>query len=207
MRGLLFIGGETGGYALGASEPAVQRALEKHLKPGAVFYDVGANVGFLSLLAAKLVGPSGHVVCFEPFGAVVPILRQNLEQNGMHNYEIVEAAVGDRAGTARLATDRGSLRAMLTDDADAATDVRLVTLDEVDKGAPAVVKIDVEGAESRVLRGMTNMLRDDKPVLIIEIHGDQHEPVTTILREAGYDTRVLNDDGMPHLIATPLAVA
>jgi FkbM family methyltransferase len=217
MRGLLFSGGDTVGYSLGASEPTVQRAVETHLKRGDVFYDVGANVGFLSLLAAKSVGPGGHVYCFEPQPSVLPLLTRNLEQNGYSNYDVIEAAVSDRPGRAKLELNvRGrSGEARLTsaraghDTASLhtghAVDVRVVTLDELDLPAARLVKIDVEGAESQVLRGMARVMREHQPTLIIEIHDEQGSSVEAILSEAGYRAEVLNDDGMRHLMAYPIA--
>ena len=198
MRGLRFTGGDTAGYALGASEPAVQRAIETHLKPGDSFYDIGANVGFLSLLGAKCVGPTGRVYCFEPQAGLLPLLAHNLDQNGFHNYEIIEAAVADAPGTTRLNQD--GLRAAVTAEAGP---TRILTLDELDLRPAALVKIDVEGAESRVLRGMLRVMGEHRPTLIIEIHGDQEPSVEMILSEANYRIEVLNDDGMPHLLAQP----
>ncbi|MGO9321412.1 MAG: FkbM family methyltransferase [Solirubrobacteraceae bacterium] len=220
MRGLLFTGGDTVGYSLGASEPTVQRAVETHLKHGDVFYDIGANVGFLSLLGAKCVGPEGHVYCFEPQPNIASLLAHNLEQNGYSNYDIIEAAVSDRpgharlelnarghSGEARLARSAVDLRATLSARMRPALDVRLVTLDELDLPAAALVKIDVEGAESQVLRGMTRVMREHQPSLIIEIHDDQGPSVEAILRDAGYLIEVLNDDGMRHLLAYPIGAA
>jgi FkbM family methyltransferase len=219
MRGLLFTGGHLfrfcmhNGYLLGVAEPAVQRAVMTHLRPGDVFYDIGASVGFLSLLGAKCVGAEGHVYCFEPQSSVVPILAGNLDQNGFSNYDIIEAAVsdssgsalikleGDQSGKARLVGDRGGPPAAEAPRARSALTVRLVTLDELDLPAPALVKIDVEGAESQVLRGMTRVLREHQPTLIIEIHGDQGPPVEAILGEAGYRIAVFDNEGMRHLLA------
>jgi FkbM family methyltransferase len=217
MRGLLFTGGDTVGYSLGASEPTVQRAVETHLQRGDVFYDVGANVGFLSLLAAKSVGPDGHVYCFEPQPSVLPLLTRNLEQNGYSNYDVIEAAVSDRPGHAKLELNaRGrsgearlaSARAghdVTSPRSGHAVDVRVVTLDELDLPAARLVKIDVEGAESQVLRGMARVMREHRPTLIIEIHDEQGSSVESILSEAGYRSEVLNDDGMRHLMAYPAA--
>src|SRR5690348_10959182 len=66
MSGLYFAGGDTPGYLLGATEPGVQRIFLDVLRPGDVVFDVGANIGYLTLLACTLVGPNGHVHCFEP---------------------------------------------------------------------------------------------------------------------------------------------
>lgn len=218
MRGLLFSGGDTVGYSLGASEPTVQRAVETHLERGDVFYDVGANVGFISLLAAKSVGLEGHVYCFEPQPSVLPILTHNLDQNGYTNYDVIEAAVSDRpgrarlelnargrSGEARLASARSSHDTALPHKRNT-VDVRVVTLDELDLPAARLVKIDVEGAESQVLRGMARVMREHRPTLIIEIHDLQGPSVEAILSEADYRTEVLNDDGMRHLLAYPIAV-
>lgn len=219
MRGHLFTGGDSfrfcmhAGYLLGVGEPAVQRAIETHLKRGDVFYDIGANVGFQSMLGAKSVGSEGHVYCFEPQASIVPLLAHNLDQNGFANYDIIEAAVSDRPGKARiaveggraeqarLAPDRGRLRAALSPYTRFAPAVRLVTLDELDLPAAALIKIDVEGAESRVLRGMTRIMSEHKPTLIIEIHGDQGPSVEAILGAAGYRIATLDNDGMSHLLA------
>jgi len=205
MQGLLFTGGDTAGYALGASEPAVQDALLQHLHPGGVLYDIGANVGFMSLLGAKLVGPDGMVYCFEPSPDAVEALRLNIDQNGFTNYEVIQAGVAEKSGSARLALDRGQIGAALTEDTgrDALT-IELVALDDLALRPPAVVKIDVEGAESRVLAGMSRVIARHHPVLIVEIHGDQLGPVRAFLRDAGYESQTLKDGGgMPHLLATP----
>lgn len=219
MRGLLFTGGDTVGYSLGVSEPTVQLAVVNHLGPGDVFYDVGANVGFLSLLAAKSVGSQGHVYCFEPQPDVLPLLTRNLEQNGFSNFDIIEAAVSDQPGRARLELNaRGrSGQAQLAHAGNGhdgarshgrdTVDVNVVTLDELALPAARLVKIDVEGAECKVLRGMANMMREHRPTLIIEIHEGQGPSVEAILRESGYRSEVLNDDGMRHLLAYPVPQA
>lgn len=213
MRGLLFTGGDTVGYSLGVSEPVIQRAIEVHLKRGDVFYDIGANVGFLSLLGARSVGPEGHVYSFEPQPSVVALLAHNLRQNGFSNYDIIEAAVSDHGGHARLelAADRSGEARLGADGGEPladgiahtglALDARLVTLDELDLPPAALIKIDVEGAEQQVLRGMTRVMREHRPTLIIEIHDHQGPSVEAILTESGYRIEVLNDDGMRHLLA------
>jgi FkbM family methyltransferase len=132
----------------------------------------------------------------------VELLRQNLDQNGFTNYEVIQAGVAEQAGTARLATDRGQLRAALTEDENGLT-IDLVALDDLRLRPPTVVKIDVEGAESRVLNGMRGLMKERHPTLVVETHGDQLEFVTLILTNAGYSIQNLADrGGMPHLLAT-----
>jgi hypothetical protein len=77
---------------------------------------------------------------------------------------------------------------------------RLDSLDDLP--APHVVKIDVEGAETQVLDGAREMLKRARPLLVVEIHGDQETPVRSLLREVGYcDPIMINDGGMPHMVA------
>src|SRR4051794_24190567 len=76
------------GFVLGTSEYRVQQAISERLTRGSVFYDVGAYVGFYSLLASRCVGPSGHVVAFEPFPQARETLLSNLAENGVTNVEV-----------------------------------------------------------------------------------------------------------------------
>src|SRR5580658_10208738 len=85
-RGLRFNpAGTHPGYALGTSEPEIQELLAANVKPGSVMWDVGANVGFLTLIAARLVGPNGQVVAFEPLPSNCEAIRRNLALNQMGN--------------------------------------------------------------------------------------------------------------------------
>ena len=85
-------------YASGRNEATVQEAVAGHLRPGSVFFDVGANVGFFTLLAARAVGPRGHIVAVEPMPENVAALRRNLERN-----HVPHERVGLTAGLGRSA--------------------------------------------------------------------------------------------------------
>jgi FkbM family methyltransferase len=207
----------TGGvlrYGLGLAEETVQDALAEHLRPGDVFYDLGANVGFLSLIGARLVGEGGQVVAFEPVPTTAALLRRNASLNGFDHVDVVEAAVGARAGRARLVLEEASQMAHLSTVpgmAEAGTtseiDVEVLTLDaHLDDGAspPDVIKIDVEGAEIDALQGMARTISAHHPTIICEIHGTLDE-VTRILTEHGYDVRRMTDAygaSLDHLLAT-----
>jgi FkbM family methyltransferase len=175
--------GTNPGYALGTSEPFLQTALADLLRTGMTFYDIGANVGFFSVLGAHLVGPSGSVHAFEPLPANARALAHNVELNGFTNVALVEAAVGREPGQTQLAVTAESVQAHLASiAADVPTlrtiDVALTTIDdEVAAGRPApqLVKIDVEGAELAVLEGMTATLEEHKPVVICELHSTHAE--------------------------------
>ena len=178
-RGLRFdVGGGNPDFAAGTYEPPVQQALVECLKPGDVVLDVGANVGFIAVIAAKLVGPAGRVVAFEPVPANARLVRRNARLNGLSRLEVVETAVGDRCGTARLVLARlsgGSALAGtdLPPDACGEIEVPLTTLDawhaREPATRPALVKIDVEGAELAVLRGAVGLLAAAGPWLCVEV--------------------------------------
>ena len=89
-------------YISGVSERPVQEALSRQLHPGDVFYDVGANVGFFSMIAAKLVGSRGSVYSFEPVTENVASIQRNAIINQMENIKSFEVAVGQTSGTAEM---------------------------------------------------------------------------------------------------------
>jgi FkbM family methyltransferase len=146
----------------GEWEPEETAALRRLLRPGDVVYDVGANVGYFTLLAAHLVGASGHVYAFEPNEQVLPRLRHHLAINDLHNVTVVPVALADRDGHASFHAVGGansgmsSLRADVS--GDHTTTVELARLDSVVSARrlrpPDVVKMDIEGAEYRALAGM-----------------------------------------------------
>jgi FkbM family methyltransferase len=215
--------------AVSRLEPQVEDALLAILRPGDVFYDIGANVGWYSMLAARAVGSSGKVVAFEPSVSNAALLQQNVAVNGLANVTAIPAAVTDRDGWATF-LDNGSLEGRLDkddDDAQAArraargrkshgtrpVPVPVLALDtwiaETGQAPPSVVKIDVEGAEIGALRGMGETLRSAGPTLIIELHATR-TAVADLLDEAGYDHRPIEQDvptreapGWAHVLASP----
>src|SRR5260221_2192833 len=93
-QGLRFnTGRSAAGFLLGTSEPAIQNILRMLVKPGAVLYDIGANVGFLTVISARLAGPSGHVFAFEPLAENVRCLKHNVQLNGFDFVEVNEGAL------------------------------------------------------------------------------------------------------------------
>jgi FkbM family methyltransferase len=209
--------GSNPGYALGISEPAVQAELARALRPGAVFFDVGANVGFFTLIAARLVGPSGCVVAFEPLGENVAALRRNLAANGVDNVRVVPRALGRGAERLPLGGPPGepdpALRARLSREPGAGGEpVDVAALDavaaELALPAPDVVKIDVEGWEVEAIEGMTATLAAARPLLVVEVHdipGERlPERVAAALADRGYACRQLpHDGGQRHVVAAP----
>lgn len=163
-------------------EPATVAHLVRHLTKGDVFVDIGANSGYFSVLAAALVGATGRVAAFEPNPAVRRRLTENLDRNGFGDRVLIEpCALSDcRAASARLFVPAHDGFATLVPDethassylADAQSiDVETRTFDDWLTAAPidriALMKIDVEGAEARVLAGMTGALAGGRIARIV----------------------------------------
>jgi protein-L-isoaspartate O-methyltransferase len=94
------VGSATHGCWLGSYEYRKQKALRREMKTGQVVYDIGANVGFYSLLASVIVGETGHVYSFEPFPENLRELRKHLEMNRIRNCTVIDAAVSSADGEA-----------------------------------------------------------------------------------------------------------
>jgi FkbM family methyltransferase len=192
-------GGSAPSFALGTSELWVQSALADVLAPGMTFYDVGANVGFYTILAALRVEGSGRVYSFEPVPSSAKAINYNLRLSGFEHVTVMPFAVSDRSGECRINVSRESFWSRLDwlpapRGHDAVINAASITLDgllaSADCKPPDVVKIDVEGAELAVLDGMSRMLRSSRPVIICELHGTSVE-VKRRLERAGYTVRLL----------------
>ncbi len=161
------------GYLLGTSEPEEQKFLWSLLKPGSVFYDIGANIGFFSTLAGRMVHPGGSVWAFEPFPASAAQARRNAMLNGFDHVHVVQAAVGRDTGTLRMVLGEGSQQHRVGQCSNGPA-VHVVTVDrwrqQTDAPPPDVVMIDVEGSEIDVLSGMMDVLSEHRPVVACEVH-------------------------------------
>jgi len=182
---------------LGIYERAIEELLLKHLKPGQVFFDIGANVGYFSLLAAQLSGPDGHIYSIDPAPNNVNAIRYNLDVNGIINYTLIEKAVSDKTGYAELALLDGTRARLNTKESSGSTiTVQTTTLDDLYNYyiQPDVIKIDVEGAEALVLEGATELLNNVQELkIIIEVHDEANDNrVQAILREAKYDIQAVS---------------
>jgi len=196
----------THGCWIGTYERDLQRLLAASLKPGDVFFDIGANVGFFSLLGASLVEPTGHVYAFEPFPRNVGLLERNLALNEVANVTIFPAAVADTEGWGNLGSASSPSQNSLGSEG---LRVSLVSLDALSSAGrlsdPSAMKIDVEGAESRVLAGARRMLERCRPLIFLSTHGhEQHDQCWQYLQALGYRLRLRRDgvqDGQYESIA------
>jgi FkbM family methyltransferase len=174
----------SGNYWSGSNELPVQMALTRFLRPGDIFYDVGSNIGFFSLIAARLVGPSGGVVAIEPVPGNAAVIRRNMQRNDFTHVQILEIALGAEPGVAALHVTKHPGGATLSTteippDATGTIRVTVKTLDDLTLteklGTPRLVKIDVEGTELEVMKGMTQTLAAFEPVILFEIDAPDTE--------------------------------
>jgi len=191
-------------FIVGEYEPGCVRALREHLLEGSVCVDVGANVGYFSILMSRLVGKHGQTIAFEPMPENVELLRENIEVNGLENIVVVAAAAGDESGSVELlnaASDRATKTASVVgyhiEGPAQTTVVRCVRLDDYFDASvppPALIKIDVEGAELMVLKGARQTIAKSQPTLIVEIHGwgsSGSQEVLDLLAEYGYCGKIV----------------
>lgn len=190
----------------GTYESGVQAVLAQHVGPGETAFDVGAHLGFFTLLLARLVGRDGEVVSVEPDPFMGPRLESNLRKNDAGNVTVVKAAVGTVARERRFSPGAGGGVGHLAQDGE--IQVAGTTLDELAEsfGPPTLVKVDVEGGEIEVLEGGSGLLANHKTVFVVEVHDEQvQSKAQKLLAEFDYDITMIEDDPSRrrHLVAVP----
>jgi FkbM family methyltransferase len=195
-------------HGLEALEPGVRALLRHRLRPGAVAVDAGANIGVHSLAMAAAVGPEGRVFCFEPLQHLASALERSLRLNGFADRARVDrAALADRPGEAtfhRAAHSPMSSLYALPSEAPG-NDVQVVVT-TVDASIPAgsrvdFVKMDVEGAEPRVWRGMERVVTENPGIEVVlewsasHFHRSGEDPhaFMAAIRAAGFHAFVVED--------------
>jgi FkbM family methyltransferase len=173
--------------------------------PGTTVVDVGANIGFFTVRFSRWVGPAGRVVAIEPEARNVASLRRRVERAGLVGVvECVHAAAAERAGTVSL-----ELNPVHPGDhhlGEGGVPVAAVTLDELmagDRRPVSLIKIDVQGAELRVLQGAARVIAEDRPAIFMEVDdsslrrlGTSAQELTATLSALGYRGRVLTRSGL-----------
>jgi FkbM family methyltransferase len=202
MRYLPISHAHIGSIAFGNLESSVQEAMVRHLGSGGVFYDIGANLGFFSMLGAHLAGlEEGHVYAFEAAPENAEAIAANARLNGIDSITIIAKAVSSHAGRGRLQVVDDQSWSKLEDygehpNTEQVIEVELVAIDDVlargELRPPTLVKIDVEGAEIAVLRGMRETIERHRPAIICELHGT-HAEFVAVMAEHRY--RLINLEG------------
>jgi FkbM family methyltransferase len=188
-------------YHTGRYEPYISRWIAAQLRPGDTYWDIGAHAGYHTLQGARAVGPQGRVLAVEPDPSVCESLREQLALNALTNVTLLEGAVSDTVGSARLVVpEADDTRSSALEEAHtfgptsvraARIDVSTTTLDELAGRYPPahLMKMDIEGAEAAALRGCGRLWEGDyRPrCILLSYHGqDIRDFCRTILLKHGY---------------------
>lgn len=176
-------------YWLGTYELELQQAVRVLVRPGWVAYDVGANLGYISLLLAHAVGAVGQVHAFEALPDNIARLRQHIQINGFgKRIRVFTGAVVAQSGPVRFllgpsnAMGKVEGSAGRPEERPQALEVAGISLDDYvyqhGHAAPQIIKMDIEGGEILALQGMTRLLREARPLMLVELHGPQAAQVT-----------------------------
>ncbi len=171
-------------YWLGTYEPELQRAARDFIRSGMVIYDLGANIGYVSLLMARLIGEQGQVFSFEALPKNISRLKQNIELNKFdQRITIIPKAVVDRSHVVSFLTHAsgamGKAAGSAGRDEKYAEKINAdgIALDDFvfkqNNPAPDLIKMDIEGGEVLAVQGMIRLLKELHPILFIEIHGEK----------------------------------
>lgn len=198
----------------GEFDSAVWQAIERHLRPGAVFLDVGANVGYYSMLAADRVGRSGRVYSFEIDPRPLRCLRRNAKECLSQNIAVVETAVGSIVGQGVLVAAPDCGHSQVQQEGRGAR-VPMTSLDHWinEPGAPGrvdAIKLDIEGGELLALEGARKLIAKYRPAIVCEALDEKlHENVPgqarlfSFLWGMGYAARFADNVHSPTIIAIP----
>lgn len=195
-------------------------SLRQFVSEGDSVIDVGAHHGAYTVALARLVGPTGHVLAFEPASRSAATLLRNIELNELSNVEVKQAALGNTPGSGRLSLHSDSSRNQLAPKtsspkfANRTESVAVLTLDEAARRRPVkYLKIDVEGAEALVLAGATRILTQDNPIVQFEHNtttAEAAKPISTawdLLKALNYRMFRVTLEGSRPLLVPPRAGA
>jgi FkbM family methyltransferase len=179
-------------FWLGTYESEKAKLFAQHAKPGQTVYDIGANAGYYSLIASRVLGPTGRVVAFEPSPRNLGFLHHHLSLNHNTNVKVLDIAVSDSEGMTRFFVDNDPKLSRVM--AAGNIVVRTTTLDRLmgELPLPDLIEMDIEGAEYSALLGAERLLRAASPVIFLSTHGrDVHRACCELLRTLGYDLHAI----------------
>lgn len=192
-------------WVTGSWEPHVLQLLEKKVSAGDVVLDIGANIGFLTMFASRLVGPKGLVISIEPCHNNISKLCENLVLNDLANVVVLSSAAGEvwkkgdicfagagNSGATEMRGARVSRKHAVLE----------LPLDALRAGGfrPSLIKIDIEGYELLALRGLRKTLESCKPIVVLELTdrflrelGQSAVELLSFMEDMGYECRLLAD--------------
>lgn len=166
------------------------------VKEGDVVLDVGANQGIYSLAFAKLIGSAGKVIAIEPFNEMNNYLKYNIEINNFKNIEIIEKVISDKIGFEEIDFGNGIVSASIVRNFKNSEKkkVKSITIDEICKNLNRLdfIKIDIEGAELKALKGAEKVISNFKPKLSLEVDQNSFGEINSFLQRYGYKPFIFN---------------
>ena len=193
----------------GVWDKPVLDELKSRLQPGDVFIDIGANIGYFSLVASRLVGAGGRVYSFEPSPINVGRLARHLTVNSVENTSILSVGLGHEDEEVRLhfpTRNNAGASTIRAIEAGASMQSHPIVVRRLDsivpewQRSPKLIKIDIEGAELNALKGMEKLLREHRPTVLCEMTGEflqdmdaSIEEMLLFMENLGYGTTRLGD--------------
>ena len=198
-------------FVFGTFEPDVAHTIQEYVRPGWHVLDIGAHIGYHTLLLSRKVGKEGRVIAFEPWPENFRVLAENVRLNGCGNVALVNKAVLAHTGRVHFGKDNEDPLSSVPSVRSEGVEVECVSFDDFRKeslpGGPVhFIKIDAEGAELAILEGMRNFLKEASPLLLVELHGfgklGEAHPALCFLREAGFLVDYVGTPGeQAHILA------
>ncbi len=193
LKGYKWIPSSGSKFIKGTYEPEKTEALGRVLRQGDIAFDVGAHVGYFSILMSKIIGSSGCIYSFEPRGINLSFLERHIKINNCTNIKVINSAVGSSNGKALLETRTGTGTGRISLSGNIS--VNIISLDAFcsQNISPTFIKIDVEGGEYDVLIGAAKTIDKYKPRIVLATHGPElDEQCISWLTGKGYVTYAVN---------------
>ena len=189
LKGKRWIKGSSiNGCWLGTYELDKQVLFSKYIKSGMTVYDVGANVGYYSLLASLVIGMEGKVFSFEPLPENISYLKKHIELNNLKNVKVIDRAVNDKFSKLRFTFGDNRSAGHISNEGE--IEIETTSLDEFIKEGnplPDLIKMDIEGAEYDALVGAKELVKTKKPVIFLATHSNElRAKCLKLLTDHGY---------------------
>ena len=186
-------------YWMGTYEPEIAEKFVKYAKRSNVIYDIGAHIGYYTLLASKFTEPDGKIFAFEPLPGNLQQLKRHVEINNRSNVVLIEKAVSIKTGKTLFTNSGNNVANSICENSPMfqfgqSIEVKTCTLDDLllngDLLPPQLIKMDIEGAEFDALRGAELLLRKHHPTIFLSTHNCQnpgvHKKCCDFLINMGY---------------------
>ena len=196
-------------WKFSAMESFETKLLRELTKPGMTVFDIGANIGYYTLILAGLVGENGKVYAFEPDPENYRLLIKNIKANNYNNIIPIQRAVSDKTGKIKLFLSeehKGNHKIYDSGEGRKSIEIESIALDEFtkeNKVNPDIMKMDIEGSEPMAFLGMKNLIKDNKDIKIISEffpyamrkcrNSNPPEEFISFLEDQGFKVSIINE--------------